>query len=77
KIVCNAEMSTRDVKEFCRLSSECLVLLRQAVSQMNLSARSYYRVIKVARTVADLSGEKEINPMHVAEALMYRPREII
>lgn len=76
KLTCNAEMSTRDVKEFCNLSQECLNLLRQAVTQFQLSARSYYRLIKVSRTIADLSGEKEILSSHVAEALQYKPKEI-
>ena len=76
KIVCNAEMGTRDVKEFCSLSQECLNLLRQAVTTFQLSARSYYRLIKVSRTIADLAGEKEISPSHLAEALQYRPKEV-
>jgi len=75
KLKSNAEMSTREVKKFCSLSNECLALLRQAVSQMNLSARAYYRVIKVSRTIADLVGEKKIVPSHIAEALQYRPRD--
>ncbi len=75
KITCNAEMSTREVKELSPLSSECLTLLRQAVTQFQLSARSYFRLIKVSRTIADLSGEKEISPAHLAEALQYRPKE--
>lgn len=76
KIICNAEMGTRDVKEFCSLSPECLNLLRQAVTTFQLSARSYYRLIKVSRTIADLAGEKEISPSHIAEALQYRPKEV-
>jgi magnesium chelatase family protein len=75
-IFCNAEMSTKEVKKYCDLSSDCQVLLRQATIQMNLSARSYFRVIKVARTIADLAGEKEILAVHIAEALQYRPRNI-
>lgn len=73
----NSEMSTRDVKKFCKLSPEVQVLLRQAASQMNLSARAYYKVIKIARTIADLAGESQIQVVHLAEALQYRPKEEI
>ena len=72
---CNSEMTTKDVKEFCPLSTECLNLLRQAVSKMNLSARSFYRIIKVGRTIADLEGAKDISLSHIAEALQYRPKD--
>lgn len=71
----NGEMGAKEVKQFCQLSQECLALLRQAVSQMNLSARAYFRIIKISRTIADLAGEKEIGSNHIAEALQYRPRE--
>jgi magnesium chelatase family protein len=70
----NSEMSTRDVKKFCELSVECQTMLTSAVSTINLSARSYFKVIKVARTIADLSGEKDISNLHIAEALQYRPK---
>ncbi|MCG2685836.1 YifB family Mg chelatase-like AAA ATPase [Candidatus Parcubacteria bacterium] len=73
-LVCNANMKNREVKAFCSLSSECLNLLRQAVSQLGLSARSYFKVIKVARTVADLMGEEAIAVPHLAEALQYRQK---
>lgn len=71
----NAEMSTRMVKELCPLSGETLAFLRQAVEKLGLSARSFYRVIKVGRTIADLSGDSDIAIMHIAEALQYRPLE--
>lgn len=74
-ITSNAEMSTKMVKEFCPLSPEVSVFMRQAVTRISLSARGFYRVIKVARTIADLSGEDTIALSHVAEALQYRPQE--
>jgi len=73
KITANAEMSTKMVKELCPLSEEVRSFLQQAIVRMGLSARSYYRMIKVARTIADLAGEKSIALPHVAEALQYRP----
>lgn len=74
-ITSNTELSTKMVKELCPLSQDVLVFLRQAVTKMGLSARSYYRVIKVSQTIADLSGDKDIVLPHVAEALQYRPKE--
>lgn len=75
QIKSNAEMGTKAVREFCHLSSECEVLMRQAATQMSLSARSYYKVIKVARTISDLEGRTEIATSHLSEALQYRPRQ--
>lgn len=74
-ISANAEMSTKLVKEFCPLPQESLVFLKNAVSRLGLSARGYYRVIKVSRTIADLAGEKNIALSHIAEAMQYRPTE--
>lgn len=71
----NAEMSTRLIKELITLSDDCQQFLRQAVIRFHLSARGYYRVIKVARTIADLAGDKNISLPHIAEALQYRPAE--
>ena len=73
-IIVNAEMSSEMVKEFCRLGPESLQLVRAAVEQLHLSARAYYRILKVARTIADLAGIENITTPHVAEALQYRPK---
>lgn len=75
RLVCNSDLSSKDIKELISISSQCLTLLRQAVSAMHLSARTYYRTIKVAQTIADLENEKEISVQHLAEALQYRPKE--
>jgi magnesium chelatase family protein len=74
KITSNAEMSNKDIRKFCELSDECLSLLKLAVTKMQLSARSYQRTIKLARTIADLEEELEIKPQHIAESLQYRPK---
>jgi len=74
KIATNSEMNNKDLKEFCQLSAECLNLLHLAASRMKLSARSYHRTIKIARTIADLDNSKNIKPNHLAEALQYRPK---
>ena len=70
----NAEMTTRDVKKWCTLSDDCRRLLTSAVATMDLTARSYFKVIKIARTIADLAGDKTISINHIAEALQYRPK---
>ena len=70
----NTEMTTRDVKKWCLISDDCRKLLTSAVATMDLTARSYFKVIKIARTIADLAGEKTISINHVAEALQYRPK---
>lgn len=74
KITANAEMTNKNIKEFCKLSEDCVMLLKSAIAKMNLSARSYHRTIKLARTIADLENSKNISTPHIAEALQYRPR---
>ncbi len=69
---CNAQMSSRDIKEYCPVDAESRSLLRQAVQRYSLSARAYYRILKLSRTIADLAGEELIRIGHVAEAIQYR-----
>ena len=71
----NAEMSTKGVKELCPITNDIWAFLRQAANKMHLSARSFYRIIKVSQTIADLAGDNEIGLAHVAEALQYKPLE--
>ncbi len=70
----NAEMKNKSLKEFCMLNDTSIELMRQAVSHMNLSARSYHRILKVARTIADLAASDTLETEHVAEALQYRTK---
>lgn len=74
KIISNSEMSSKDIKEVCKLDIESTNLLKTAVSRLNLSARSYSRILKISRTIADLEGAKNIKASHIAEALQYRPK---
>jgi len=73
-IATNTEMKNKDIKEHCRLNEQSIELLRQAVTQMRLSARSYYRILKLGRTIADLGGSDAIQTEHIAEALQYRAK---
>jgi len=74
KIVANSEMNSKKTKEVCSLDKEAEALLRQAVDNLHLSARSYFRLLKLARTIADLEASKTISCAHVAEALQYREK---
>lgn len=70
----NTEMKNKDIKEFCKLNDESMNLMRQAVNQLHLSARSYHRILKLARTIADLDASDNIEHHHIAEALQYRAK---
>jgi magnesium chelatase family protein len=73
-IVCNADMRVGEIRQFCRLQEEGQRLMRAAMTQLNLSARALHRILKLARTIADLAGSEEIQSVHLAEALQYRPK---
>jgi len=72
KITCNARMSSREIKQYCVLDEATLELLKFAMSDLNLSARAYDRVLKVARTIADLAGTEKILSDHISEAIQFR-----
>jgi predicted ATPase with chaperone activity len=72
---CNAEMGPAEVRRHCATEVPAEALLRAAMQRLHLSARSYHRVLKLARTIADLAGAPTIGAAHVAEALQYRPRQ--
>ena len=73
-IVCNADMRVGEIRQYCKLPEEGQSLMRSAMTQLNLSARAYHRILKLARTIADLAGCEEIGSVHLAEALQYRPK---
>ncbi|GAC1533145.1 MAG: hypothetical protein NVS2B7_00020 [Herpetosiphon sp.] len=70
----NADMGPREIRAYCQLDAAGASLMKAAMRQLQLSARSYHRVLKLARTIGDLQGVPHIGPAHLAEALQYRPR---
>jgi magnesium chelatase family protein len=71
-IHCNAQMEAQKVQEICVISDQGKMLLSKAMQRLNLSARAYDRILKVARTIADLGQSEEIKTEHIAEAIQYR-----
>jgi len=72
RIFANAQMTSRLIRKHCRLDAACEQLLETAMNRMGLSARAHDRILKVARTIADLEGVPEIVPKHIGEAIQYR-----
>ena len=68
----NALMTTREIRQFCQLSDAGMNLLRSSIQEMGLSARAHDKVLRVARTIADLDGRAEVLPEHISEAVNYR-----
>jgi len=73
-IFTNAEINMALIKKFCQIDEASSVLLKNAVDQLHLSARSYHRILKIARTIADLAGQEKIDSSYIAEALQYRSK---
>ena len=71
---CNADMGPGDIRKICQVDESGENLMRTAMRQLQLSARAYHRILKLARTIADLAGLEKIEPNHIAEALQYRPK---
>ncbi|HZD55545.1 MAG TPA: YifB family Mg chelatase-like AAA ATPase [Anaerolineales bacterium] len=76
-LTCNADMHPAEVRKHCQLDDTCRSLMRSAMNQLQLTARAYHRVLKLARTIADMAGSECIQPAHLAEALQYRPKGMI
>ncbi len=70
-------MRIKEIRTFCKLDAASEALMHSAMMQMNLSARGYHRMLKLARTIADLAGCENIQSVHLAEALQYRPRMLL
>ena len=77
EVACNANMTPAMVGQYCRLDDAGERILKAAFDRMGLTARSHDRILRVARTIADLEGEEKITPAHLAEAVQYRNTDIL
>ena len=75
-MICNADMRVGEIRQFCRLEDQGQSLMRSAMNQLNLSARGYHRILKLARTIADLAVSEEIQSAHLAEAMHLRQAKV-
>ena len=73
-VMTNADMRVAEIRQFCELDADGQQLVKAAMTQLQLSARAYHRILKLARTIADLAGDENIQSVHLAEALQYRPK---
>ena len=73
-LAANADMGPTEVRAICQLSEEGRALVKAAMAQLGMSARAFHRILKLARTIADLAGGEDIETTHLAEAIQYRPR---
>ena len=74
EIASNADMRPAQIRQYCALDEDCQTLMKTAMRQLQLTARAYHRVLKLARTIADLAGAEAITQVHLAEAIQYRPK---
>jgi len=77
RLTCNTEMTPVEVRQFCQVEQEAQSLLKAAMRQLALSARAFHRILKLARTIADLTDAPTIGSSHLAEAIQYRPRSLV
>lgn len=71
----NGEMTVSQIKKYCSITDEAIDLLKQAINKLSLSARSYFKIIKVAQTISDLTAQNKIEKIYIAEALQYRTKD--
>lgn len=76
KIFANGQMSNREIKKFCAIDYNGEKLLKNAIEKLNLSARSYFKILKIARTISDLANQEEMSTVHIQEALQYRSLDL-